>query len=88
MHWGMDILDQYFDISGDLLPYISFIVIFIVIILVVNLIGKIFKKIIDLTLLGALDNAAGAMLSVLKWAFGISIILWLSSSFGLELDAS
>ncbi len=88
MHWGMDTLDVYFDISGDLLPYISFIVIFILIILAVNLIGKGFKKIIDLTLLGSLDNLAGAMLAILKWAFGISILLWLSASFGLELDAS
>ncbi|QSE98578.1 CvpA family protein [Fulvivirga lutea] len=85
MHWGMNLLDQYFDIGGDLLPYLSFILIFIGIILLVNVIGKVFKKIIDLTLLGAVDNIAGAMLSLLKWAFGISIVLWLSASFGMEL---
>lgn len=84
MHLGMNLLDQYFDISGELLPYVSFILIFIAIILAVNLIGKIFKKIIDLTLLGSIDNLAGAVLSAVKWAFGISILLWLSSSFGVE----
>lgn len=86
MHWGMDLIDQHFDISGALLPYISFLVIFIAIILLVNLIGKIFKKILDLTLLGTLDNAAGSIISMLKWAFGISVLLWLSSSFGMELS--
>jgi membrane protein required for colicin V production len=83
MHWGMDLLDKYFDIGGHLLPYISFIVIFIAIILLVNLIGKLVKKIIDLTLLGAVDNLAGALLSIIKWAFAISVLLWLSSSFGV-----
>lgn len=82
----MDLLDQHFDISGDLLPYISFILIFIAIIVGVNIIGKVFKKVIDLTLLGALDNIAGALLAIVKWVFGISILLWLSASFGLELD--
>lgn len=86
MHWGMDLLDRHFDISGNLLPFISFILIFIVIIVVVNIIGKIFKKIIDLTLLGAVDNLAGAILSALKWVLGISIILWLSASFGQEFS--
>ncbi|MEQ8478410.1 CvpA family protein [Fulvivirga sp.] len=83
MHWGMDLLDQYFDISGELLPYISFIAIFIGIILLTNLIGKAFKKILDLTLLGTVDNVAGAALSVVKWAFGISVVLWLTASFGI-----
>lgn len=86
MHWGMDLIDQYFEISGALLPYISFVVIFIGIILLVNLIGRVFKKILDLTLLGAVDNVAGAFISILKWAFGISVLLWLSASFGLELS--
>jgi membrane protein required for colicin V production len=86
MHWGMDLLDKYFDIGGHLLPYISFIVIFVAIILLVNLIGRFIKKIIDLTLLGAVDNLAGALLSIVKWAFAISILLWLSSSFGIEFS--
>jgi membrane protein required for colicin V production len=87
MHWGMDLLDQHFDISGELLPYLSFIVIFIGIILIVNLVGKAFKKIIDLTPLGAVDNIVGAALSIIKWSFGISILLWLSDSFGLAFSA-
>lgn len=86
LHWGMDLLDQYFDISGDLLPYIAFIAIFIGIILLTNLIGKAFKKIIDLTLLGTVDNLAGAILSVIKWAFGISVVLWLTASFGIDFS--
>lgn len=84
LHLGVQFLDDHFQISGELLPYISFILIFIVIILLVNLLGKALKKIIDLTLLGSIDNLAGALLSMLKWAFGVSVILWLSNSFGID----
>ena len=82
---GMDFLDNLFNISGEVLPYVSFIAIFIAIVLLVNLLGKILKKVLDLTLLGAVDNLAGAILAVIKWAFGLSVILWLTSTFGMEL---
>lgn len=83
LHLGMDFLDQNFNIRGDLLPYISFVLIFVIVIFGVNLLGKTLKKIIDLTLLGTVDNLAGLMVSVLKWAFGLSVILWLSNAFGI-----
>lgn len=85
LHWGVDILSQHFDISGKLLPYVSFILIFIGIVIAVNLIGKLLKKIVDFTLLGPVDKMAGAIVSFLKWAFGLSIIVWLTDSFGLTL---
>lgn len=87
LHLGMDLLDQHFNISGELLPYVAFILIFILIILLVNLLGKLVKKVVDMTLLGSIDNLAGAILSVIKWAFGISIVLWLSTSFGVEIPS-
>lgn len=86
LHWGMSVLDERFDINGELLPYMSFILIFIVIVVAVNFVGRFLKKILDMTLLGSVDNLAGALLAVLKWAFGISIILWLSNSFGISLQ--
>lgn len=85
LHIGMDLLNDNFNISGKLLPYIAFVVIFLAIILGINLLGKALKKIIDLTLLGTVDNLAGLVVSVLKWAFGLSIILWLTDSFGVAL---
>lgn len=83
LHWGMALLDQHFDISGDLLPYVAFMVIFIGIIILVNLLGNMIKKVVDMTLLGPVDKLAGALLSVVKWAFGISVLLWLTASFGI-----
>jgi len=85
LHLGMTFLDETFNLKGDLLPYVAFVIIFIGIILGVNLLGKALKKVIDLTLLGTVDNLAGLLVAILKWAFGLSVILWLTDSFGMEL---
>jgi membrane protein required for colicin V production len=85
LHTGMELLDQHFDINGNLLPYVAFIVIFILIVIGLNMLGKMIKKALDMTLLGSVDNIAGLILGTLKWAFGISILLWLTSYVGLLL---
>ncbi|MDH5379616.1 MAG: CvpA family protein [Cyclobacteriaceae bacterium] len=83
LHVGMEFLDERFDINGTILPYVAFLLIFIAIIILVNLLGKSLKTLIDLTLLGSFDNLAGSLIGILKWAFGISVIFWISGSFNL-----
>jgi membrane protein required for colicin V production len=85
MELGMTYLSEYFDGIDNLLPFISFLVIFIAIILLVNLFGKLVKKMVDMTLLGGVDKFAGAIVGIVKWAIGLSIILWLTNNFGIEL---
>ncbi|MHA7099804.1 CvpA family protein [Roseivirga pacifica] len=85
MEVGMTYLAEYIDGMDNLLPFISFIIIFLAIILLINMLGKLLKKMIDLTLLGGLDSFAGAVVGILKWAIGVSIILWLMLNFGIEL---
>ena len=83
LHWGMGLLDTHFEVNGNLLPYLTFILIFIGIILLVNLIGKMLKRVLDMTLLGSFDAFAGALVGLLKWIFGVSVILWLTTNVGL-----
>ncbi len=85
MEVGMVYLSEYFEDFDQLLPFISFILIFLAIILLVNMLGKLLKKAIDMTLLGGFDKFAGAILGLVKWAIGISILLWLVNNFGIEL---
>lgn len=85
MEVGITILSEYIDGYSELLPFISFIVIFLAIILLINMLGKLLKKMIDMTILGGFDRAAGAVVGLLKWAIGVSILLWLCLSFGVEL---
>ncbi len=77
---GEELLRPYLPDWEKALPIVSFILLFVAILLLVNMIGKITKKILDMTLLGGLDNFAGAVLGLLKWAFGVSLVLWLAQS--------
>lgn len=84
LHEGMDFLQDKFDLSGKLLPYLSFLLIFIAIIVLVNLIGRAVKKMLDMTLLGSFDNLAGALIGVFKWAFGLSVLIWIFNYFEIN----
>lgn len=83
--FGQELLSPYFQNWEKALPIISFIILFVAILLLVNMVGKITKKILDLTLLGGIDNFAGAVLGLLKWAFGLSLVLWLASSVDINI---
>lgn len=85
MEMGMTVLAEYIDGYTELLPFLSFIIIFLGIILLINMLGKLLKKMIDMTLLGGFDKAAGAVIGLLKWAIGVSILLWLCLNFGVTL---
>jgi len=85
MEVGITVLGDYIHGYTELLPFLSFIIIFLAIILLINMLGKLLKKAIDMTLLGGFDKAAGAVVGLLKWAIGVSILLWLCTNFGIEL---
>lgn len=88
LHIGVAFLNDQFGIHGQLLPYLAFVMIFIGIVLIVNLLGKSLKTVLNMTLLGSVDNIAGAVIAILKWSFGISVIFWLTNSFGMLPPAS
>ena len=88
LHLGMEFLDEYFTISGLIVPYLAFILIFILIVIGVNILGKWLKKILDMTLFGSFDKVAGGIVGVLKWAFGLSVLIWITTSFSVSLSES
>lgn len=85
MEVGITVLSDYISGYTELLPFLSFIIIFLAIILLINMLGKLLKKMIDMTILGGFDKAAGAIVGLVKWAIGVSILLWLCLNFGVEL---
>lgn len=76
LHLGIELIRPYLS-TESFLPLIAFVLIFIAVVLLINLAGKLIKKFLDITLLGKVDDIAGAILGALKWAFGLSTILWL-----------
>jgi membrane protein required for colicin V production len=85
IHLGIDLLDEY--ITSEILPFLSFILIFVAIVILVNLLGKALKEIIHLTPLGSIDSLVGAVIGVFKWAFGLSVLIWIFGNFNVELPA-
>ena len=78
------------NLLGDLenfwvLALVIFVLLFILVIWLVMLVAKGIKKVIDFTLVGVLDNLLGAMLSVVKWVFALSVLLWVGTSLNMEL---
>jgi membrane protein required for colicin V production len=87
MGLGMDYLNQKFNADKEVLPYISFLLIFVIVLLIVIFIGGRIKKSMDKTFLGRMDEIAGAILGLVKYAFSISILLWLVDSFKINLPS-
>lgn len=66
-------------------PIMAFLIVFAITLLFVQIIGWILKKLMDLVLLGGLDSLAGALLGIVKTGFFLSLFLWLSLLFDLQM---
>jgi membrane protein required for colicin V production len=85
---GADYLHKEFNADNKFLPYLSFAIVFLIVVVLVTWIGRLIKKSVDKTFLGKVDAIAGAILSVVKYAFCISVLIWLMSSFHYSLPAN
>jgi len=85
LDWGVQMLDDLVEGFNGAFPYLAFILIFIGVAIAINLIGKVLKKAIDLTLLGGFDSIGGGMIGILKWVFGLSLLIWFSQNVGIEV---
>ncbi len=85
MDAGVGYISEHTNMSNNILPVVSFILIFILILLLVHFIGRLIKLLFHLTPLGMFDSIGGAVLGLIKWAFGVSLILWLCAILGFTL---
>ena len=84
---GVSSLKKWFDLEQSLLPVISFILIFIVVLIAIILFGRFLTGVLHQTLLGSIDQYAGAFVGILKTAFGLGCILWLLQKSGLKIPS-
>ena len=84
---GIRFLAGYFPDYSNILPFITFIGLFVIILIGISLLGRFLKKMIDLTILGAVDNLLGAILGVFKWGFLVSILLWIFNQVNIRIPA-
>ncbi len=66
-------------------PLAGFLIIFIISMVLIRILGWILKKVMDLILLGGIDSAAGGVLGVVKAGFFISLFLWFTTEFKMDL---
>ena len=62
-----------------------FVLLFFVLSFLVNFLAKIIKKAVQLILLGWLDSLLGSLIGILKWAFILSVLLWVLQAVGFQL---
>lgn len=82
MDWGVNILSPLFQGYKSLLPYLSFFLIFIFVLIIISITGRLLKGALHLTILGVVDNIAGAIVGLFKWAFFISLLFWMAVEIG------
>lgn len=88
MGWAMVLLDDKFNIDEKVLPYLAFGVVFLLVVILVNLLGKLIKLSVDRSFLGSLDQAAGALLGLVRTTFMLSVVLWITDSLKLRFFSS
>lgn len=84
---GINTLKKYMDLDESLLPVISFILIFLLVLVTMIFFGRFLTRVLHQTLLGSIDQYAGAFVGILKTAFGLGCILWLLDKSGLKIPA-
>jgi membrane protein required for colicin V production len=80
MGLGMIYLNNHFNIDEKFLPYAAFGLVFVIIVVVVSLLGRAIKASVSKTLLGGVDQAAGAVLGLFRTVFMLSVMLWIADS--------
>lgn len=85
MHWGVEILQRYINSFHQFIPLISFLILFVGIIILINVLGRVLKNILDMTLLGSIDNLGGAIIGIVKWGFGISVLILVIEAIEVEI---
>ncbi len=64
---------------------VTFFILFFLVVWLAKVIAKSIKKVIDFTPAGIIDNLLGVVLSIVKWIFILSVIIWVSHSVDMEL---
>jgi membrane protein required for colicin V production len=75
-----DFLHDVFGWNGRYVAFVSFIITFAVVLISIHLLGKVIEKVVEMVALGFFNRIAGAVFSILKTAFVLSVILFLITS--------
>jgi membrane protein required for colicin V production len=88
LHVGLEWLSPHLSgVPRRVLPYIGFSALFFPIIFIVNKLGQMLRNSWKYTLIGSFDSIAGAIVGLMLWAFGASVVIWMITSIGVRISA-
>lgn len=79
-NFSTDFLREVFGFNGRYLHFIAFVLTFLVVLGVMHLLGKVLEKMVEMVAMGYMNRIAGAVFSIAKTAFVLSILLFLLNS--------
>ncbi len=82
---AMLMLAENYTVDEKVLPYAAFGVVFLIVVIIVSLLGKLLKSSLEKTVLGNADQVAGAALGLLKTAFIVSVVIWITNSVEMNI---
>ncbi len=86
LHVGLEWISPHLSgVPRRVLPYIGFSTIFFPIIFLVNKLGQMLRSSWKYTLIGSFDSVAGAIVGLMLWAFGASVVIWMITSIGVRI---
>lgn len=85
MDWGATFLAKHVEKMTFMLPFVAFVMTFLGVLISIRVLAYLMKKSLDITLLGTVDNVAGAFLGMFKTVFVLSLLLWIAESFEFKL---
>ena len=68
-----------------LIALVVFFALFLFLVWAIKHLAESIKKIVDVTLLGVIDNLLGVGISIIKWLFVFSVGIWVMNSIELHL---
>ena len=77
--WLVSFYVKWYGPLGNIIRYAIFVLLFMMIVIVVTLLGRLFRHWLKRTLLGNVDQVIGALLGIFKWAFALSMLVWLGN---------
>ena len=78
-------LSEKFEIGNRYLPMISFCITFTGVVILVYFIGKFLERVANLAMLGFVNKLFGAVFSILKISFILSVIILILNSISIEI---
>ncbi len=88
LHAGLEWISPHLTgVPRRLLPYIGFSALFFPIIFIVTKLGQVLRNSWKYTLIGSFDSIAGAIVGLMLWAFGASVVIWLILALGIRIPA-